>query len=653
MSNLAKLIYRASRANASVESIVAEGVEVEGIPTIQTEPAAEITETPQFQEGHAEVEKVTALIESAAQATSAAAVVEETDEVREGIDETIDLAETLNEGQGGVSVEHYPLFQAIVDRYAARCGLTAINVGPGLESASEDGKVRISTAGLEALLGELDSASQQFMQKSQETFVAMTNAIEAAVPEARDRLSTLLGDLQMDSRPLEGNVQISEQLRSALTVDGSVPEDLVTYFATYAELGRQLLGEYLRRAGASAEAISGLLGSLNYDRPEGFWDTLGEVLEKVGDPRDALGEQSMAISLPGSGKLFEQNESPQTDGNPTYVKLATYVTVNAPVVGCDSDATASNEAADIGDIPNTPQDDAGIIEPANDLSATPVGAPADPIAEGEPTPVEPAVDVPVEEAVSGSMKSLTRDQLRTIVKSVIDLLCVEKIAVAVKTLEQNWLVTQATVGEVTQTVRSVTGDVSEALGPQLEIVPRYAKCVHQLSVWPVANYLTNLVFTANAVALLGTEMVTGSREADLKVEETVEPEAESVPANSDDAVDPADPNATALDVDDGAGDTVDAVVAETGDVVDDADPTNVDPMVADPAQPADAPLEQTDINPDEIASGDDVAVDESAADDLSTDPSTDEVAEVSVDTSSGDELADPLAEGEEEEEITV
>lgn len=610
MTNLAKQIYqKAARATASVETIVAEGVVIDGVPSVDVEPQKDLQQEPEFRKEHEEVEAVTSLIEAAADATSAAEVVNDAEEVRDDIDETVELAEGLNEAQGGVSIECFGVFQAIVDRLAARVGVESINIGEGLESVSESGKVRINVAGLEALSEQISAAMPSFLKKSGEVFNTMTDAMLEAVPEVRDRLTTLLGDLQMDNKPLDGSVSVSQEIRNALSVDGSVPEDLVTYFATYAELGEKLLGEYLRRSGTSGEALSGMLGQLDYNLPEGFWDTVAEILDKVGDPRAALGKDSMAISLPGSGKLFIAAEPPQTDGNPTYAKMAEYVLVNAPVVGCDTDEGSDAPAMEAEDLPDLDADDAGEADPAEDADATdPVIDPttADGSADGAPAPdadavnvaeatldpaaadpaADPAVAAPVVEAPApapdpNAMKSLNRDQLRTIVKSLLSLLDDAKIAGAIKQLERNWLVTQAAAGEAVQTVRSVTGDVQQALGPQLEIIPRYVKLIHQLSVWPVTRFLTNLILTSNAIVAMGTAMATGERLPEPEPVPTADPVADPVADPIADSTTPAAPPA-----DGGTPDaSIDGAAEPTGDL---GDP------LADSSDPSAAPASATD-----------------------------------------------------------
>lgn len=635
MTSLAKLIYQqAARATASVETIVAEGAQIDGLPSVDVEPQKELQQEPEFKKEHEEIEAVTSLIEAASDATSAAEVVEDAEEVQGDIDETVELAEGLNEAQGGVSVECFPIFQAIVDRLAARAGVESISIGEGLESVSESGKIRINVAGLEALSEQISAAMPSFLKKSGEVFNTMTDAMQEAVPEVRDRLTTLLGDLQMDNKPLDGTVSIGQEIRNALSVDGAVPEDLVTYFATYAELGEKLLGEYLRRSGTSGEALSGMLGQLDYNLPEGFWDTVGEILEKVGDPRAALGKDSMSITLPGSGKLFIAAEPPQTDGNPTYAKMAEFVLVNAPVIGCDTDEGSNAPAMEAEDLPDLDADDTGEADPAGDddaaaepaaadvpadpatPAADPTAAPAaDPVADPAADPLAGATDpvaaAPVVEAPApdpNAMKSLNRDQLRTIVKSLLSLLDEGKIAAALKQLERNWLVTQSAAGEAVQTVRSVTGEVQEALGPQLEIVPRYAKAVHSLSIWPVARYLTNLILTSNAIVAMGTAMATGERLPEPEVAPTAPtvpgstPEDGLTPSTDPVAAGPAGSDANPIDA------TVDAPAAPT------ADPTSaVDPALGtagDPAAPdtstADAAAAAPDAvgNPAEAATGD-------------------------------------------------
>lgn len=809
-SKLAKQLYARASARAGIESeVVAETSDESGTPIVETAVSVEPSTNPEFEAEHDAVDKVTALVRAAADATSAAEVVEEVQATRRAVVEFKEDIEAVNEAEGGIALESLPFVLIGMQAHSAAIGRPGLFVTPSTEGLSEDARIKIDVSALEAIIDTLDSAHPQFLKASAGEFAKMSTAIADALPEARDRLTTLLSDLQMDTRPLaEGSIDLSPELKAGLSVQGSIPEDLVTYFATYAELGKQLCGEYAQRAGASAEALVGLLGSLNYDHTSGFWDTLKEVLEKVGDPRQALGKDSIAIGLPGGSSLFEANEAPQTDGNPTFAAMAEYITVNAPVVGCDTApqdgpedpqlpadetgvtadgdqpalegfvggllgflfggagwlpfvgpaihgavkakrlklrediqtiskriAAARNgqidevakkgtklpkglkhvdtveiiksallgqffgglygihqgsdlenlndelkkkiaelekelEAAGMSSLESIGLEDIDALaadaaaDPAADASADappadadpvvdPV-APADPVADAAAVDPGLVVDLAPAAPASDGLKALTRDQLRTLVKSILDLMDDGRVAQTLKGLERNWQATKAAVVESQDTVRSITGDVKDQLGVQTEIVPRYVKCVHELSVWPIANFLANLVFTANTVALLGTQMVSGDRAAEPTPAEPVAP-IEAAPAATDPVADPAaDPEAALAE----------GVADVTDEAADGGDPTNVEPLTPDPTPDPDAPLSQPaldDAGDDADALADPAA--DAAGDDLGADPTTPpeggEEGEADPEASAagegdGDE-ADPLAaagappEGEEDD----
>jgi hypothetical protein len=601
MSILAKQLFAASRADVGLEHIVAEVTSSYGAPLVQTDDfiAAEISDTPEFDKLHSPIENITQLVAAAADASDATKVVEQATQVREGVQDLREDVEQANKEAGGVSVESYPYVVIAMQRYGLRAGMEYdAPTAPALESATTSGRILVDVSSLEAIEERLDAAMPMFMRESQSTFETMCDAIRAALPDARERLTTLLTDLQMDNTPLTGSVSVPGEVLSALSVNGQIPDDLVTYLANYVSMGKALSGEYMTRASASAEQLAGLLGSLNYTSPDGFWDTLAAVVEKVGDPRKALGQDVLATALPGSVPLFGAASEATADGNPTMVQLARYVSDYAPVVGTE---TEGNEA-------------------------------------------------PASEA---SVPSYSREQLRVLIKSVLELLCDESVECVLKAAAHNWQITSAAVAETTQTVRSITGDVQQALGLQLEIIPRWVRTVHQLSVWPPVNFLTNLVFTSNALALLGSEMVLGERAA--------EPEPAADPTDPNAApdtapTDPSDPTADpALD----AG--VDGVVDEVQGDASATDPSQVPPMEPDPpADPAD-PLNQPDAvpptNPEDApasdasadgapdAGADDTAnpeahPDESALDGADATPATDESAPAADDDTKPDDDED-------------
>lgn len=615
MSDLAQKLFAASRADVGVEQLIAVVDASLGEPSVAT--ANEITDivsdTPEFEKVHANVDRITQLVAAAAQASDAERVVEQAVAVRDGVSDLREDINMVNDQAGGVSLESFPHVMVAMERYCARTGREFALPTVGLESANANGRIFVDTTGLESIENQLDAATPLFIRESQTKFTAMCDAIRAALPDARERLTTLLTDLQMDNAPLSGSINAPAPLVAALSVDGQLPQDLVTVMANYVALGKTLGGEYSRRSSAAAEQLVGLLGSLNYTKPEAFWDTLKAVMEKVGDPREALGKDQLALTLPGGGKLFSAAEPSSSDGNPTVVAITRYVNDFAPATSSDTD--------------------------------------------GEQV-AETATTVPC----------YTREQLRVLVKSVLDLLTDDVVESTLKTVERNWQSTSSAVAEVTQTVRSITGEVQMALGSQLEFVPRWVRTVHRLSVWPQVNFLTNLVFTSNALAVLGSEMLVGERAA--VVEATpADPSVPAAPADEPPAVaeqtsEPvvAEPAPAAADVTDPGTEpvveapttteeSVDTTVATApvlspeaaeqtiaADVVEHAnadaapepageDPTDPHPAAGDEPEAAlDEPAADdaaADVNPDDHASLDQAlgeVEDETAADNQKTDP---------------------------------
>ena len=593
MSTLTKKFFAAASATASMEQLIGS---VDSSGDVFDEPevqagAGEI-ESKEFVGNVDEVERVTQLVTAAAAAQTAEEVVEETSEVRGMAEELTEGVTTLNEAAGGATLESFHYIQIAADRLAARVGRASIPLGVGLESFTDGKRVLINTAGLEAFIGDLNASSATLLRASQDRLVEMVQAIREALPDARDRLTTLLSDLELTTGDLSGRVTLSPAVQSALSVDGTLPEDLVTYFSTYASYGKALTCDYSRRAVTATEQASGLLGTLNYTNPEAFWDTLGQTIEKIGDPRAALSADTMSLALPGTGVLFEEGDGKVPDGNPTFQKLAAFILARKPLVSTDN---ASEEQLDEPPVEMEP--DATVDDDAMDTQAT-----------------------------SGSVDSLTREQLRVIAKALLDTACPDAIERTLKGVEKNWNTSQAALAETRETIRNVSGDVSQSLGIQLDMIPRYVETLHRLSVWPQINFVTNLIFTINAFVLMGSEMVNGDR---LEEAPIVDPAADPL-ADPSGATDPTNDinvdDASGLGEDDALGGSVDGTTTDpTSEPNADAN-TGTPPTLSDnptavdnPAPIADTtnpPLDAANAGADggEAGTGDNTGTDGTGAD---------------------------------------
>lgn len=591
MSNLTRKFFAAACATASQEHLISEDSYVNNT---QDPVAEDFNDAPDTTGDAGALDRVIDLVDTVSEAQDAEEAVRSLNTVRENLQETRDVVEVLNEDAGGVSVECYPLVAGAFESLANKLNQVGVNLKVSVEQLALQKRVKVGLEGVDNLLDSVDRSQEILIQNSQDRIRKLTQSLRETLPEARDRLMALLSDVDMASEDRDGKVMLDESTKQALSVDGVVPEDLVSYFSSYADYGSVLTGEYVRRSNAAVDHLSGLLGSLNYETPEGFWDSLSVVLDKISDPREALSADQLAMALPCNGALFETEDSNIPEGNPTFQKLVRFIKINAPQIRCEGVSCESDDTIDT------------TLTVDTDAAPAPVEADIEPGV----TTVDAADDVDDGDGI----KCLTREQLRVIGKALMQVTDPAAIEQALTSIEKSWPVTQATVGEARDTIRSVTGMVAQALGSQLQLVPRYFETLHALAIWPTINYLTNLILTTNAVVVMGGDMLHGELETaqepvDNTTAETEPPADEPTPVDEtatadatdgavpgvDDATDPAAVTAdetglpTDADIDAGAGDT-DTPDESAADAASDETPpefdTDLPPDTAEGSEPS-------------------------------------------------------------------
>ncbi len=597
----------------------------------------------QYDEDVSAAERITAVVNAVSDAQDTAVLVDEAQSVTEGLEGLINAIQVMNRN-GGMPVGAFALAQQASERYAARLNIDAPLINTALESFGEaaDGRATVSTAGLESILTQLKASEPALAKQSQRTMGEMIDALRKAIPDAAEKLQQFRGDLELSSKDPEGSVSVDQGTYSALAVDGTVPEDLVTFFASYSQLGNMLFHEYSRVAQKGAEQTAGLVGRLNFDNPEGFWATLGAASETIDDPRKLIPVDQLSMALPGGGPLFEGPCTDLPGSQDIFAKLTEFVKSYAPVIQADVPVEHPGTEDDATGLP----DDVAAAAGADTAAAEPVTDPA------APTPDAGAEDA----GGTTTVKALTRQQLRTIAESLKSLLCDDGVDKALSSIAASWGPSEAALHEAREALNSMTGTVPEALGARTQIVARYIETLHRLAIWPQVNFVANLIYTVNAFVAFGTQVLTGESVSEEASEAEVAADETDAAANL--AVDQATDEVSVVTADEAAvqdstlapaaaeaaiDGQADAVAAGTAEEM--GDPITEAEQVADEQGDAGTsdPAADTAADPlaDDGAGADDGTGDPAAALDENTDP----VA--AAGTGEGDTTT---ATGEEEEE---
>src|SRR5690606_12754305 len=100
------------------------------------------------------------------------------------------------------------------------------------------------------IINELDMAKPILERQAVESLDRVVCALKDAIPSACDRLKAVISQATLaGAAGVEGcEVDVSDGLGAALSIDGAMPEDLANELQLYAMMGRALLGEYADKA---------------------------------------------------------------------------------------------------------------------------------------------------------------------------------------------------------------------------------------------------------------------------------------------------------------------------------------------------------------------------------------------------------------------
>lgn len=634
MSKLSKAFSAVHRVHVALEQREAEERAAERAredEAAAAERASVVDETPlgpvedQIDEVEA-IHNIARLTEAAAGARDAQAVVSEVREVEERAVEYRALAEVINEETGGLSVESFAVLTLGLESLTKELGLPPIDLGIGMEDFKAKGqRVKISLEALDELIKSVRRGGRTLEKSSVEAINRLLTALGEALPAAQQRLASVTAQAaQRSGETIGGSVEVDDGLKQALSVGGEIPSDLPRYFRDYAEYGTALLCDFAPNALAAAIEASSLPASLRFDSADSFWTSVGEKLDKVGDPRSKLTDAQKALALPGLGVLFSQQCGEYESTTPALKAMSEFTNNCRPLdpieITDEEEQAAAAEPAmeadgDEADLTIPSLDDVATPAAADDTAAAPP-ADATPPAD-DPLTTDPVVDAPVLDAapiadvapVPAGPATLQPADIKDIGKTLYAVF--EKIdlpALAEKG-KAAWPESIAAVVSMREVLAQTPVELRGPLGMEADLIPAYLDTVYTLSAWPVLHYLVNLVYTTNAFVLYAERSLAAPKDA---------PAPEPTPAEEVPAVVAEEPVAEAP-IDTAA--PAETVVEETGvAATDDAEGLAAASAAATVDEvPAAADTADSDLPPDiaeavAAADGGDTVAEEPAAD---------------------------------------
>ena len=463
------------------------------------------------------VNQISNLLDAASGARSAKEVIAEVAEVTEGVQNVRDVAEVINEDKGGVTIESLALLSLSLESFTNRLGLPAVDLGVDMESFATPGERKlVSMEAIDELLRTLQSGGDVLDKRSVESLSLLVEKLKEAVATAKTRLATVISQASMREGEIEGSVDVSDGLATMLGVNGAIPDDLGEYFRRYGEYGQIIVGDFVTAAFQSAMEASSFPTSLCFENPEGFWKSVAEKAEKIGDPRKKFTAQQLEMAMPNGTALF---------------------------TGPAGELNTANEALKL-------------------LTEYTVGfAPLDP------------VDVTKTEAAEGSSatrKALQPSEIKDIGNSLYAIFEKADLSKLAADGTNVWPSALAAVKAAKEVLVQAPESLQGTMGVDTTLIPRYLDTVFSLSAYPALHFLTNLVFTSNAIVLYAERSLSPIKAPEPEpvveapvVDETVPADdavGEEIPAVDDVATDDAAPAA-----DDAVPDDVAATLAEAED----------------------------------------------------------------------------------------
>lgn len=449
--------------------------------------AAEPSQAADASEAVAEVVEV---VEAAAEAQSAEDVLKQVSGINEGLKDLQGTAEFINE-QGGVTMESMAMLTLAAGAFTHHLGREPINFGVTMESFTDNTmRLRVNVEELQDLINELDLSEPELERQALQSIDRMVEGLKAAIPSTRQRLLDVLSIASATDDSREGaQVKIGDGIEGALCIDGGFPQDVSNELQQYAALGETILTVYQEAAVRAAKGASMILNNLDFTSLTSFWEKIGKVVDSVTDPRTNISRTQIERQLPGGTCLFgEANMTPEVP-NPVLATLFTYNSNYPPL----ETAVASKGAAN----------------------------------------------------AEATGPALSASKIQLIGKAFNDLMCSERIDALLEEGSKLWPEASDAVRHLQENLENAPQEIAQTAGIDFSQLTKFVKTNYALATWPLLNYLSNLVITANAFVLYADRSLKAEAPSDvaevsdvLPTESTIaEPAADPVV----DGVPPADP----------------------------------------------------------------------------------------------------------------
>ncbi len=360
-----------------------------------------------------------------------------------------DIAETVNSMEGW-NPASLSLFGNHLDSVCKRLGLEGLVNIPtikDLQSSEDPAKFKVSLEDVNKIIDSIQNSSAEIQERSTAALIELVDALGTAIPKLQSRLKEVTDRANsLDEGSGGGTVTLSDPASAKrLMVDGAIPKPFVDYVNVYTSYGEKLLGEYTEAAFQSVMRIDTFTDNVDYGSFNGFWDSLSDKVNEIGDPRKTLTDAQMTMRLPGAGPLFSGDAEVADNGILVREKLERFVRSHRPVS-------------------------------LSDFSIEVVG--------DETGPVE----------------GLTVAEIRDSSKYLTDLIDEIDVKAVSDACKAAWIDSGRVIAQVKGTLQGADESVLKALDDDQNLLPAYLECLFILSAWPVLNYLTNLTLFVNAFA---------------------------------------------------------------------------------------------------------------------------------------------------------
>lgn len=496
---------------------VADAPQTDAAAPAEAEPAPAPVTTPEAIEKSEAVMEVVELTEAAAEASSAEEVLQQSRGIEDGLTELADTAAAVNES-GGVDMQSYAMLSLAAKTLTSQLDRKPLNFGVALESLADGKRARVSLEDIEELIGEMQLIQPDLEREALKSLDRQVCSLKDALPAARDRVRAVVARAKAKSMENGGQIDLDPNLAAALTIDGAMPEDLSDGLFDYIELGKSLLNGYTPAAFRAATEASLLINSVEFNSVEGFWEQIGKRIDNVKDPRQLIPASLLQTCMPGGAGLFSEMGAASEAAHPVATRLYEYADGLVPL-----EATVAIRAA--------------------------------------------------EGAGNSSYAALTNSKITSIGEGLLTVLDMDKICELLEQGGKLWPDAKGAITQLREVLNGAPQDIANIAGGDFPQLVKFLETNYSLATWPLLNYLTNMVFTANAFVLLS--------ELSLKaVEVAPEPVVEEVaPIAADAAVEPVvDDTAAATDDVVATGDEMPPIPDETTETDTAAEP-ELDPTL--------------------------------------------------------------------------